>query len=305
MTRFLQAQESKRLVKSLDEVWRVTPESVKVRAFCDPHRDRYLPHSVFLFVAHKFKLSFGIRRNCAIRSDSRSNSSENAEVLVLSVQLFTIYLQSVETWKFKNHSLSSGLESRHAYRKERTMQASISRNRPMPKILPAVLICLVVAGGTSVAQTTPQPTKAAAQSDAQKAFEKMKTLMGSWQGTMAGKSITFTVRLTSSGNTILHEANSGSPPPDHEITTFYVDGDRLLATHYCDGGNRVRWEGKVSPDGKTFEFTFVDVAGGTQRGFVKRTVFTMIDANKQVVELTYITPDGKPLEVRGEFQRTK
>ena len=120
-----------------------------------------------------------------------------------------------------------------------------------------------------------------------------------------GKSITLTVRLSSSGSTILHEADSGSPPPNHEITTFYVDGERLLATHYCDAGNRVRWEGKMSPDGKTFEFSFLDVAGGTQRGFVKRTVFTIIDANKQIVELTYIMPDGKPVVARGEFERTQ
>lgn len=38
---------------------------------------------------------------------------------------------------------------------------------------------------------------------------------------------------------------------------------------------------------------------------VKRTVFTIIDANKHVVELTYILPDGKPVEARGEFGRTK
>ena len=177
----------------------------------------------------------------------------------------------------------------------------------MPKILPPLLICLVVAmaGGTSVAQTTSAPTKLASPSDAQKTFETLKTLMGAWQGTIMGKSITLTIRLTSSGNTILHEADSGAPPPDHEITTFYVDGDRLLATHYCDGGNRVRWEGKLSPDGKTIEFSFLDLAGGTQRGFVKRTVFTIIDANKHIVELTFIMPDGKPIVVRGEFERTK
>ena len=180
-------------------------------------------------------------------------------------------------------------------------------DRRILKLLPAALICLVVTigCGTSVAQTLSQPTKTAAQSDAQKAFEKMKTLAGSWQGTMMGKSINLTIRITSSGNTILHEANSGSPPPDHEITTFYLDEGRLLATHYCDGGNRVRWEGKLSPDGKTIEFSFLDIAGGTQRGFVKHTLFTIVDANKQVIEFTFILPDGKPLELRGEFERTK
>ena len=172
-------------------------------------------------------------------------------------------------------------------------------------ILPAIFICLIVAmgHGTSVAQTTSQPAKT--QSDAQKAFEKLKTLVGSWQGTIAGKTITVKISLNSSGSTILHEADSGTPPPNHEITTFYLDGDRLLGTHYCDAGNRVRWEGKLSADGKTFEFNFLDVAGGTQRGFVKQTVFTIIDANKQIVELTYMMPDGKPIVVSGEFERTK
>jgi len=37
-------------------------------------------------------------------------------------------------------------------------------------------------------------------------------------------------------------------------------------------------EGKLMPDGKSAEFTLLEVAGGTQRGFVKRMAFIMIDA---------------------------
>ena len=191
------------------------------------------------------------------------------------------------------------------------MQATVNfaQNRlRTATLLPAILICLMVliGSGTSVAQTTSRPTNAAAPSDAQKAFETMKTLVGSWQGTVMGISINLTIRLASSGTAILHEATAdGKRPPNHEITMFYVDGDRLLATHYCDAGNRPRWEGKLSPDGKTIEFNFLDVTGGTQRGFVKRTAFTITDANKHIVELTFIMPDGKPLDARGEFERTK
>ena len=86
---------------------------------------------------------------------------------------------------------------------------------------------------------------------------------------------------------------------------FYIEGDRLLATHYCDGNNRARFEGKLSPDGKTSEFTFLDVTGSTKGGLVKHMVITVIDANKHVVEFTFIKPDGKPIELRGEFERTK
>lgn len=168
----------------------------------------------------------------------------------------------------------------------------------------AILMCLVAIAAVALPQQIPEKASRP-QSDAQKAFEKMKTLGGSWQGTVMSKSVNITIRLASSGSAILHEATSAGGPPDHEITMFYVDGDRLLATHYCDAGNRVRWEGKMSPDGKTIEFSFLDVTGGTQRGLVKRPVFTMIDANHHGVELTYIMPDGKPVEARGEFQRTK
>jgi hypothetical protein len=173
-------------------------------------------------------------------------------------------------------------------------------------LLPALLICLLVlmAHGMAVAQTMSHPTDAAAPSDAQKAFEKMKTLVGSWQGTVMGRPVNVTIRVTSNGNAILHEATA-SGIPDNPITMFYVDGDRLLATHYCDAGNRPRWEGKMSPDGKTIEFSFVDVAGSTQKGYMSHAVFTIIDADHHTAELTYTRPGNKSLQARGELTRTK
>ena len=169
----------------------------------------------------------------------------------------------------------------------------------------AILIILVATSTVVFAQDN-AAKPAGAQSDAKKAFEKFKTLTGSWQGTVMDMSVNATIRLASSGTAILHEATGdGKRPPNHEISMFYVEGDRLLATHFCDGGNRVRWEGKMSPDGKTIEFSFLDVAGGTRGGLAKDMVFTMIDADKHAIVLNFITPDGKSVDVRGEFQRTK
>ena len=172
----------------------------------------------------------------------------------------------------------------------------------------AILFILVATAAVALPQQMqmPMPKASGAQSDAKKAFEKMKTLAGSWQGTVMDIPINFTIRAVSSGTAILHEGDtSGGGPPKHEVTMFYVEADRLLATHYCDAGNRSRWEGKMSPDGKAIEFSFLDVAGPTRGGYLKDMVITMIDADHHIVGFTFVMPDGKPIQLRGEFQRTK
>lgn len=169
-----------------------------------------------------------------------------------------------------------------------------------------ILIILVAAAAAGVRAQDAPPKTASAPSDAKKTFEKLKTLTGSWQGTVMGMPVNVTIRLASSGTAILHEATAdGKRPPNHEITMFYVEGDRLLATHFCDGGNRVRWEGKMSPDGKRIDLGFLDVAGGTRGGLAKDMALTMIDADKHAIALNFIMPDGKSVDVRGEFQRIK
>jgi len=165
------------------------------------------------------------------------------------------------------------------------------------------LIIFLAAAVVALPQQTPMPKTSSSESDAQKVFEKMKPLAGSWEGSIMGRSVQVTISLVSGGSAIMHDFifnKRGS-----EITMFYVEGDRLLVTHYCEAGNRSRMEGKMSPDGKSIEFSFLDVVGTTQRGFVKGMRFTMIDPNHHIVEMTYIQPDGKPLQAQGEFQRTK
>ena len=86
-----------------------------------------------------------------------------------------------------------------------------------------------------------------------------------------GKTVDVSLRVTSRGNALVHEMGADrkarrSDKYDHPLTMFYLDGDRLLLTHYCDAGNRPRMAARVSPDGKTVEFDFLDVAGSTQYG---------------------------------------
>jgi len=169
-----------------------------------------------------------------------------------------------------------------------------------------ILIILVAAAAVASAQEM-QMSKlktSGPQSDAQEAFEMMKTMAGSWEGSIVGISTQITIRVTSSGNAILHEA-TGPGRPDNPITMFYVDGDRLLLTHYCDAGNRPRMVGKISPDGKSVEFDFLDVSGSTEKGLMNHMVFTMIDANHHSEALTYTLAGRKPMVAQGVLTRTK
>ena len=152
-----------------------------------------------------------------------------------------------------------------------------------------------------------------APSEAQKSFEKLKTLAGSWVGqlttvpqepTVEGKFAQFSLRVTSLGNAFVHEL-SLSGRPDHPITMFYLDGDRLLLTHYCDAGNRPRMVSKVSPDGKTLEFDFLDLSGSNQYGHMHHAVFTFIDANHHIEDWTYMMPGDKPVRAHLDLKRAQ
>ncbi len=163
-------------------------------------------------------------------------------------------------------------------------------------------------------------TIAFAQSDAQKSFDKLKALGGSWEGRVTldppqpdmtdGTLMQLSLRVTSRGNALVHEMKEAGTPDDpkhydHPVTMLYLDGDRLLLTHYCDAGNRPRMAARTSPDGKTVEFDFVDVAGSTDHGHMHHAVFTLIDENHHTEDWTYMMPGDKPVHAHIDLQRAK
>ncbi|MGB7846325.1 MAG: hypothetical protein WBL63_11975 [Candidatus Acidiferrum sp.] len=172
------------------------------------------------------------------------------------------------------------------------------------------VVTLMALSTVAFAQTDAQKSP----SDSQKSFDQLKTLAGSWEGVLKtnpptpeadGKHAQVTLRVTSMGNALMHEMKIEGRPDD-PITMLYIDNDRLTLTHYCDAGNRPRMVAKALPDGKTVEFEFVDVAGGTQYGHMHHAVFTVIDANRHSEDWTFMAPDGKtPIQAHFDLQRTK
>jgi hypothetical protein len=147
----------------------------------------------------------------------------------------------------------------------------------------------------------------------QKTFDQLKTLAGSWEGAMTtipkvpsieGTATHVTFRVTSMGNVLMHEM-TGAGRADDPITMLYLDGENLTLTHYCDAGNRPRMTGKVSADGKTIEFHFVELSGSNEYGHMNDAVFTFIDADHHVEDWTYMMPGDKPMRAHVELHRTK
>lgn len=157
-----------------------------------------------------------------------------------------------------------------------------------------------------------KPSGQAAPSEAQKSFEKLKTLAGSWEGTVTSNPKEFitgnnlmqvTLRVTSRGNALMHEMKGDAP--DDPITMLYLEQDRLMLTHFCDAGNRPRMTGRISPDGKTVEFEFLDIAGNTQHGHMQHAVFTFIDANHHTEDWTFMLKGDKMVQAHLDLQRAK
>ncbi len=179
------------------------------------------------------------------------------------------------------------------------------------------MLSIVLLSLSTLAFAQSHPQKPVVQSEAQLSFDKLKTLAGSWESRvttvppvpeMEGGLVQVTLRVTSRGNALVHEMTDPGKPDDptrydHPVTMLYLDSDRLTLTHYCDAGNRPRMVARTSPDGKTVEFDFVDVAGSTQYGHMHHAVFTLLDANHHIEDWTYMMPGDKPMHAHFDLHR--
>jgi hypothetical protein len=145
---------------------------------------------------------------------------------------------------------------------------------------------------------------ALAQSDAQKALDQLKRLDGTWQGKDAkGGPVQDTYRLTAGGTAVMGENKMGA---EDMLSLFYVDGERLLMTHFCPSGNQPRMQATISSDGKSISFDFLDVTNlaSPQAGHMHHAVYLFSDADHYTEQWTW-RQDGKDTTFQYEMQRKK
>jgi acyl-coenzyme A synthetase/AMP-(fatty) acid ligase len=121
--------------------------------------------------------------------------------------------------------------------------------RKMTVISAAAILAL----GAIAARVGSQPAPA-------NAFDRLKTLVGEWDGTdPAGKQVADSIRLLSN-NTVLEETSQTAK--DNQMVMMYTpEGNRLALTHYCSKGNQPHLETPaVTASSNEFAFAFTSAA---------------------------------------------
>ncbi len=101
--------------------------------------------------------------------------------------------------------------------------------KPTTKSL-ALVFVLVTAVAVS-GQNQPQDSSKSAA-----IFKQLTSLVGEWEAVQEGVPVKETYTLTANGSVLMSETKPADSQP--MITMFTVDGDHLIATHYCVAGNQ-------------------------------------------------------------------
>jgi hypothetical protein len=120
--------------------------------------------------------------------------------------------------------------------------------------------------------------KPAANIDSAAAFSRLKALAGEWEakGDMGSMRLTYTVIA---GGTALVEREVSEHMPEM-LTVFYMDGKRLLLSHYCMAGNQPRMQAQAyNAASGDLQFQFLDATNlpNPSAGHMRSAAFRFVD----------------------------
>lgn len=158
-----------------------------------------------------------------------------------------------------------------------------------------IFVALTLGLGISLGAMTHAFTESeSGAGNANLAFERLKTLVGRWQAPTKQGTVSTTYRLVSGGTALLEEAKMPGEP--EMISVYFVDGKRLLMTHYCMVGNQPRMQAAAfDPKSNQIDFQFLDATNlrSPGEGHMHDVVFEFRGPN-DVHENWTFSKDGKP-----------
>jgi len=137
-----------------------------------------------------------------------------------------------------------------------------------------------------------------AGTDPQSSFTKLKTLVGTWTLTnpKTSREAAFQIsyRLISADTALVEIF--GDPAKQVTETVYHMDGDHLMATHYCAQGNQPRLRLNTNPSAprEALTFTFFDATNlkSPNESHLIRLKFEFLDA-RHLNKTEIYTENGK------------
>src|ERR671930_769369 len=119
-------------------------------------------------------------------------------------------------------------------------------------------VVLAIVGLALIVATS--PAFAADKTKSEEAFDRLASLKGEWKGEAFGVPTILIYTLTANGSTLMEQCR---PEKGHEmITMFTVDGDHLIATHYCSAKNQPQMATSAITDAqKPLVFSLARITG--------------------------------------------
>jgi hypothetical protein len=135
------------------------------------------------------------------------------------------------------------------------------------------------------------------------AWEKMKTLVGTWQTKAEEGSATVTYQLVSGGTALMETVRYGKN--GGMVTLYTPAGDAIALTHYCEAGNQPRMRARGMA-GDEIRFDFVDVANlpTPETEFMRTLRIRFVDADHVQTVWTSHAP-GKDTPYTFDLTRAK
>jgi len=159
----------------------------------------------------------------------------------------------------------------------------------------AVALCFALPATAGETHGTPDAARAA--------FERLKTLEGEWHAVTPEGDATITYRVAAADSVVVEHLFPGTA---HEmLTVYHMDGDDLVATHYCSAGNQPRF--KLEQPGESSDRLHFAFNGGSNMapgdGHIHEGWLHFIDADHIEAEWVF-WKDQKP-EHSASFSMTR
>jgi hypothetical protein len=165
--------------------------------------------------------------------------------------------------------------------------------------LPALLLLTVPTFAVDAA-TAPTGNAAAA-------FERLKTLVGQWEGDTSMGKFQLTYELISGGH-VLQERVSSNSQHETMVTTYYLNGDSLELRHYCQLGNVPHMVArKIDLQNGEIGFDFADAANlaSDQSPHMHSATIKIVDADHFTGAWTLFENAKPKVTVAAQYHRVQ